>query len=157
MRDGVRIEGSRELQRAFARMGDDVRQAAGVAVKETAQELEGAVKLKIQQGTKTGRVYDTLFFTAANGKVIPYGSRPRHKASAPGEAPASDTGTLIGSIYHEREGDLTYAVGTRLGYAEYLEYGTSRMAARPFFRPAVEQIKPVYLGRLERIIGEAMQ
>jgi hypothetical protein len=32
-------------------------------------------------------------------------------------------------------------------YAPYLEYGTSKMAARPFLRPAVEMVKPI-LARL---------
>ena len=142
MRVSVRLEGAKELQAAFSRMSKQVTQATATAVRETAQELEGAVKLKIQQGPKTGRTY-------RRGGVV-------HQASAPGEAPASDTGTLLGSIYHERESDLAYVVGTRIRYAPWLEYGSSRMAARPFFRPSLEQIQPVYQGRLERIINGAL-
>jgi HK97 gp10 family phage protein len=138
----MRIDGGEELQRALAALGDEVREATGRVVQETAQDLEAAIKLEIQQGAKTGRVY-------RRGGVS-------HRASAPGEAPASDTGTLIGSIQHERENAHAYSVGSRLDYAAFLEYGTSRMAARPFFRPAAEAIKPVFRGRLEAIVRGAI-
>lgn len=36
--------------------------------------------------------------------------------------------------------------GHRVMYAKYLEFGTSRMAARPHLRPAVEAIKPLIPG-----------
>lgn len=139
----IRLTGSKEAMRAIAALGDEVREAASEAVRATAAELEGAVKLKIQQGPKTGRLY-------RGGNVV-------HQASAPGEAPANDTGTLMGSIYHEREADLTYTVGSRMVYAAYQEYGTSRMAARPFFRPAVEDIRPAFAARLEAIVAGAMR
>jgi HK97 gp10 family phage protein len=54
-------------------------------------------------------------------------------------------------------GDLTASVGSELNYAPWLEYGTSRMAARPFFRPAVERMRPKYIGKLEDLIGRAMK
>ena len=34
-------------------------------------------------------------------------------------------------------------VGTRVQYAPWLEFGTSRMAARPFMRPIVEKFRPI--------------
>lgn len=61
-----------------------------------------------------------------------------HQASAPGESPASDTGRLVNSI---RTGyDMNALVGTvtaSTAYAAALEYGTARMAARPYLRPAL--------------------
>ena len=67
------------------------------------------------------------------GKGRLYG---RHRASAPGDAPASDTGRLLGSI---GVGDLERSPsGVRVltvantDYALHLELGTERMAARPF-------------------------
>ncbi|HJK81933.1 MAG TPA: HK97 gp10 family phage protein [Methanocorpusculum sp.] len=40
----------------------------------------------------------------------------------------------------EREGETTFVlkVGTNVEYASFVEYGTSRMAAQPFLRPAVD-------------------
>lgn len=137
----MRIDGGKESQAALANMAGEIRKAAGMAVAQTAAELEGVIELRIQQGPKTGRVYKR-------------GNR-MHRASAPGQAPASDFGILLGSIYHERETDLTYTVGSRMAEAAYLEYSTSRMAARPFFRPSVEEIRPVFQGRLEQLIKGA--
>ena len=41
-------------------------------------------------------------------------------------------------------------VGTRVEYAPYLEWGTSRMAARPFMRPMVEKFRPI----VNRLFGK---
>lgn len=38
-------------------------------------------------------------------------------------------------------------------YWLFLEYGTSKMAARPFFRPAIAAVEP----QLVKIVGEALQ
>lgn len=68
-----------------------------------------------------------------------YGRR-RHRASAPGQAPAVDTGRLRASIANElgRDGRGLFArIGTNVDYAPHLELGTSKMAARPFLRPAL--------------------
>lgn len=53
-----------------------------------------------------------------------------------------DTGRLRASLTTdvEREGKTTFVlkVGTNVEYASFVEYGTSRMAAQPFLRPAVD-------------------
>ena len=80
-------------------------------------------------------------------------SGKRHFASAPGEPPAIDIGTLRASIMSEVEQhgysidgrvgpDVHYiwqhaGVGTDENYGLYLEMGTSRMRPRPFLRPAI--------------------
>lgn len=61
-----------------------------------------------------------------------------HKASAPGEPPAPDTGRLIQSARTEFKRQLLQ--GTAIwstDYAERLEKGTPKMAARPFAMPAL--------------------
>jgi HK97 gp10 family phage protein len=72
-----------------------------------------------------------------------------HQASAPGEPPAIDTGNLVNSIKTElvssNEQSALAQVGTGVEYAEPLEFGTSRIAPRPFMRPAwdnnIEKVK----------------
>lgn len=60
-------------------------------------------------------------------------------ASAPGTPPNIQTGELVGSIQVEkRRGGADVVVGA--SYAAELEYGTSRIAARPFMTPAVERV-----------------
>ena len=48
-----------------------------------------------------------------------------------------DTGNLKGSITHA-VGKDDARVGTNVEYAPYVEYGTSKMAAQPYLRPAVD-------------------
>jgi len=53
-----------------------------------------------------------------------------------------DTGNLKNSIQTEMESDLTAVVGTNVEYAPYVEYGTYKMASRPYLGPAAETVKP---------------
>lgn len=77
-----------------------------------------------------------------------------HQASAPGEAPANDTGRLVNSIR------TTYDLPTLVGrivastaYAAFLEYGTSRMEPRPYMRPALFNRRP----QIEATIASAVR
>lgn len=65
-----------------------------------------------------------------------------HVASAPGEAPNSDTGVLDRSISAERTGDLTAIAVSYTPYAAALEFGTSKLEPRPFMAPAAEKVRP---------------
>ncbi len=71
-----------------------------------------------------------------------YGS---HRASAPGQPPTTWSGDLRASITHTviKLGMLwTAIVGTDKDYAPKLEYGTSKMAPRPFMRVTIAKIQP---------------
>lgn len=53
-----------------------------------------------------------------------------------------DTGRLRSSITHEIQKDgrgLVGVVGTNVSYAAYVEFGTSRMRAQPYLRPALAE------------------
>ncbi|MBW8725445.1 MAG: HK97 gp10 family phage protein [Inquilinus limosus] len=63
-------------------------------------------------------------------------SGPDHVPSEPGEPPNADTGRLHGAIDVERRGELTAEVVSAAPYAADLEFGTARVAARPYLRPA---------------------
>jgi HK97 gp10 family phage protein len=141
----IRLEGSEQLQRELRRLSGDLREEAGKAVLATAVEMRADIVKSIQRGPASGITYEK------------YKPRRTHTASAPGQPPMSDTARLANSITFDRLGDLTASVGSELNYAPWLEYGTSRMAARPFFRPAVERMRPKYIGKLEDLIGRAMK
>ena len=64
-----------------------------------------------------------------------------HVASKPGEAPNSDTHGLDRSIQAVKFGRLKAKVIVTAPYAGALEFGTSRIAARPFLRPARDKKK----------------
>lgn len=80
---------------------------------------------------------------AAKKSMTPGGTGTTHVPSSPGQPPAVDTGRLRASITHEvgrDSGGLVAKVGTNVTYAAHLELGTSKMAARPFLRPALNTV-----------------
>lgn len=115
--------------------------AAVVGITKGISLVEAEAVRLITDGPKTGAVYTTFFFTVGSGAsrvTIPYGTRSPHQASAPGEAPASDTGYLVNNreIVIDAVNIRAYLIFHAL-YALFLEYGTDRMEPRPFARPAL--------------------
>jgi len=90
------------------------------------QLIRGEAIRSIQSGPKSGRTYEK------------YNPRRTHKASAPGQAPASDTGNLVSQIMSVADGKDTL-VESRAEYSKFLEFGTSKMLPRPFLFPASEK------------------
>lgn len=63
-----------------------------------------------------------------------------HQASAPGEAPANDTGRLVNARRIDLfESDLRARLTFSTEYASYLEFGTRKMEPRPFARRALAE------------------
>lgn len=54
-----------------------------------------------------------------------------------------DTGFLRSSIQSEFEGEMTGIIGVGAEYSPHVEYGTTNMAAQPYFEPAMERAKSV--------------
>lgn len=97
---------------------------AGNLVRNTAVQ-------SINQGAKSGVSYTK------------YSPRRTHKASAAGQPPAADTGLLANNIVLDIDANGFGAnVESRADYSTALEFGTSKMAARPFMQPALEENKP---------------
>lgn len=90
------------------------------------QLIRGEAIRSIQTGPKSGHTYEK------------YNPRRTHKASAPGQAPASDTGNLVSQIMSVADGKNTL-VESRAEYSKFLEFGTSKMLPRPFLFPASEK------------------
>lgn len=105
---------------------------------KTIEDIENISKDSMQ-GPKSGREY-------------PSKGRKMHQASAPGEAPAIDTGNLVNSIQSKMIGATTGIVFTNTEYAPPLEYGSSKMAARPFFLPAAKAAYPAFVQAMKGII-----
>ena len=104
----------------------------------TALEVRRDVIKRHKQGPKTGRMYRR-------------GSR-NHQASAPGEAPAIDTGTLVSSVYFTQPKRHEAVVGSRLAYAFWLEFGSQVTDARPSWLPAVEKARPQFTAKANAIL-----
>ena len=103
-------------------LSDQIRHRAWQVIRKAAFDIEAHAKASMS-GPKSGVVYGN------------------HQASAPGEAPAIDTGNLINSLQIEETGDLEMTVSVNAEYAEALEFGTSKMAPRPFMEPATEAVR----------------
>lgn len=138
----IEINGLKEVQDAIRAYQGDISKQLGLIVDAAAIEAVTNVRRAIQGPPKTGQEY-------------PRGRDKIHRASAPGQAPATDTGTLVSSIYNEDRGPNTKAIGSRLPYAFYLEFGTFKIAPRPSWVPAVERTIPKMLKRVELAIAKA--
>ena len=100
------------------------------------REVRNEAILSIQGTPKTGRAYQ-------RGKKI-------HIASSPGNPPAIDTGILINSIEMVyKDSGFTGEVQANTNYAIHLEYGTAKMAERPFMQPALETNKKKILKKAQ--------
>lgn len=73
------------------------------------------------------------------------------EAQAKSRAPVR-TGFLKNSIHAEQEGPHAWRVDVQAEYGAYVEFGTVRMSARPYFIPAVEQVRPSFQSAMAAII-----
>lgn len=72
---------------------------------------------------------------------------PASQAKMP---PHMRTGNLRSSIYREKVADMHHRITVGAEYGVYLEYGTRNMAARPFFRPAIEIYKREFITKMKK-------
>src|SRR5687768_17301699 len=84
MEFSVRIEGLDRLERSSKLIQARAKSEIEKALFASGKKVEGEAKRSILDGNKTGLLYTRRTVT--------------HRASAPGEAPASDTGRLVNSI-----------------------------------------------------------
>lgn len=62
-----------------------------------------------------------------------------------------DTGRLRASIHIEPLGPLEYQICTNVYYAIYQEFGTSRMKAHPYMRPAAAKVRSMLPGIVKSV------
>ena len=79
-------------------------------------------------------------------------SGKNHVPSKPGEPPNEDTGVLRTHIETTQPAPLRVEVSSNAPYAVELEAGTSKMAARPYMKPATSRKrKEVVAGVVEAV------
>ena len=101
-------------------------------VSESSVYMAEEMKKSITSGAKSGRRYGS------------------HTSSAPGQAPANWTGELLRSIKVQKMKGISFVYITAK-YAQFLEFGTSKMRARPFIIPAFIKTKKYIQDKLKRI------
>jgi len=123
----VQVEGTAEVQRNLTALAGKYGQAISDAAFAGGQLVRSTAIRSIQS-------------TSDGGEVTRYrvgGGAYPHTASAEGDAPNTDTGRLVSSIQVDVTPTEVF-VGSTLEYAGWLEFGTTRMAERPWLNPALE-------------------
>ena len=134
----VKIEGLDDLFADLNRLGELSDDLIMDTINDVAMDTQQEAVRGIQRGPASGR-------PRADGS----------RASAPGEFPMSDTGRLASNVdmILATPAKMESKVGTNIIYGAYLEFGTSRMAARPWlersFRKAAEGVAKELKAKLE--------
>lgn len=123
----IELDGMQQLLGQLKALGVDAQEVVEEVMFDLATDTQNFAIQGIQQGPKSGRTY-------SRGTVT-------HVASAPGQYPATDTGRLVSSVRYIMESATSYRVGTSVEYGPMLEFGTSRMAARPWLLPSFERAR----------------
>lgn len=144
-RISLKLEGMAQLQAALSALGEKAEAELSKAIDATGLELRGDIVKRYQRGPKTGSTYRK------------YNPNRTHTASAPGEAPATDTGRLASGVDYTKDGKLSATVGSRVVYAAMQELGTARIAPRPAWVPATEAMRPKFRKRAEAALARAAQ
>lgn len=132
----AKIKFTRNLDQVVKKIDD----MAAQRMTEACLHVQNKTKEKLS-GSRTGRTYR-----------VP-GTNRTYTASAPGEPPAVMTGQLRSSIKYRIVGELRVLrgeVGSKLKKAPMLEFGTRKMAARPFLRPTFQEELPEIKNILSR-------
>ena len=130
MRLEIKVKGVKKALQSLKALEKDLQEPFREVIKGGGQLIRGEAIKSIQTGPKSGRTYEK------------YNPRRTHKASAPGQAPASDTGNLVRNIIVRQVDIDNAAVESNATYSSFLEFGTSKMLARPFLFPATERSRP---------------
>lgn len=130
MKINIKVTGLKKAQDALKKLEKDLEQPFREIILGSAQLIRGEAIKSIQTGPKSGRIYEK------------YNPRRTHKSSAPGQAPASDTGNLVSQIRVRQKNPDEVVVESNALYSAFLEFGTSKMLARPFLFPATERSRP---------------
>ena len=122
-------------------------------------------RLKALSGPTATRLVGRALFAAGNEVQVEAQlsitrgavSGKGHVASKPGEAPNADTHFLADQIETVQTGPLVVEVTSKAPYSAALEFGTSKMAERPFMRPAVAKkrarVVEIVTGAMKRATG----
>lgn len=109
------IGATRASDRLKKYSGPELVQRVGQALFAAGQQIQVEAQLSITRGAVSGKA---------------------HVPSRPGEPPNQDTGVLANNIETVQVTPLRVEVSSNAPYAAELEFGTSKMAERPYMRPA---------------------
>ena len=172
---GIRIEGLDTLQKLFPTLQRQINSELKKGISASAIMVQNEAKDSMRKA-KHGRTYRRG--AAKGGRKRKNGTKTAvtaykfHRASEPGEAPAVDSGRLIGSINHNITNDgLTALIGildlTNVKYARAMEFGRPALVdkkgrhmppiqPRPWLFPALEKQRDNIEKRIQLGIQKAL-
>ena len=103
-----------------------VKRVAGAVVYQGADDIKAEAEHSITTGSAAGQ----------------NGGKHQHIRSKPGEPPNNERGDLKNGLKAIQIGPVTAEFRSEAGHAAPLEFGTSKMAARPYVRPARDKMAP---------------
>lgn len=118
-----------------------------LALKKTFRAIRAEVRRELQRGALRieATAAESIIEQTPGGRIYPSKGRKgaMHAASPAGSPPNADTGRLHTSITTATVADtaerIAVETGTNVPYGAWLEFGTSKMAPRPFMGPAFDQ------------------
>lgn len=132
----VRVDGGKKASDAIRKLGPVVTKKVQLVIRAAALRIHADAVRSVQRGPKTGRAYGN------------------HIASAPDQAPATDTGFLASNIVILMDTDgLGAQVVSRAKYSWYLEFGTAVMLPRPFMHPAFVKNKAWINAKIKQAVA----
>ena len=126
----ARIRGLDALKARLASLPDLVRAGAEAALLATAEAAAADLRARLQPG-----------------------SGP----SAPGQAPSDPEGRIAAATTATRDESSGASLTVALPFARDLEFGTTRMAARPFLRPAAQRAGSDAKALLAKVVAATLK
>lgn len=80
-----------------------------------------------------------------------------HVPSKPGEPPSNDSGVLANNIEVTQPETLEVVISSNAPYASALEFGSSKMGARPYFRPARDRKKKEARAKFAKAVDQIVK
>ena len=129
----AKIRGADKVRQRFTRMAAS-RTLTDRALYAAGQAIEIEAEISITRGSISG---------------------PGHVPSKPGSPPSADTRQLDTSIHTVVVGPNRVDVVSNAPYSAALEFGTSRMAERPFMGPAARAKTPEAVDLIKRAVAKS--
>lgn len=146
----VEITGVKELEKSMAALAKRYGQEVVKGAMEAGQLVRGDAIKSIQD---ISHGHDDRRYRLG-------GNSYNHTVSKEGDAPNTDTGTLVSSIQVDATANYVY-VGTTVKYGPWLEFGTRRMGAHPWLNPALEKnrknIKAIFQKKIDGVTNQGLK
>jgi len=156
----LKMTGLKKLEERLNRIGGEAAQKVADDVARAAIAVQNEMRRAVLKGPASGRAYrrGTIGKTKRGAKGYKF-----HRASAPGEAPATDSGNLASHINHVFTSRFSARAGVfNVPYASRLEFGGRDkrgvyIAPRPYLRPALKKQGPKYIEAIKKSVQEALR